>query len=115
MPTIEQDGKKVQVLDLDQAQINPAEEDGAIGELRRLMTAFLQSPMGKAALAPTGHLRVSMEGSVAGPSSAVNASQTGTWNLGNLTGVFPINQQFELTDRARHAYAVGVRANLAFS
>jgi len=38
MPTIEQDGKQVQVLDLDQAQINPAEEDGAIGELRRLMT-----------------------------------------------------------------------------
>jgi hypothetical protein len=82
---------------------NPATEDGNLNDILQLLKMLIQSPLGRLAIDSTNRLRTIVEGTAA-------VTQSGTWNLGN----FPIDQRWEMVQRANIEYNECQRSKFTF-
>jgi hypothetical protein len=85
--------------------LNPATEDGNLNDSLQLLKMLIQSPLGRLAIDNYNRLRVIVDSVPTTP-----VSQSGTWNLGN----FPIDQRWEMIQRANIEYNECQRSKFTF-
>jgi hypothetical protein len=101
----------VGILDEKGKTITPAKEDGNLNDLLQLLKMLIQGPIGRLAIDSVNRLRTLVEGTVAVTQSGTWAvTQSGTWNLGN----FPIDQRWEMIQRANIEYNECQRSKFTF-
>jgi hypothetical protein len=81
----------------------PALESGNLNALLQLLRMLIQGPIGRLAIDASNRLRTVVEGTL-------SVSQSGTWNLGN----FPIDQRWEMIQRANIEYNECQRSKFTF-
>ena len=102
---------------LDRIPQNPAREDGNlaltqrdINDLLQILKQLVQTPLGRLAIDSTGRLRIIID--VAGAATPV--SQSGTWTI-SAGGVFPVDQRWEIIQRANIEYNECQRSKFTFT